>query len=72
MIWHKHFTKLQKTKNTLSKIKPTKIGKQSEQKYYFGCKDYAKHFRPEKLLREKSQCVVCRSNKSIFLKQRTN
>ena len=44
MIWHKHFTKLQKTKNTLSKIKPTKIGKQSEQTYYFGCKDYAKHF----------------------------
>ena len=71
----KHFTKLQKMKNTQSEIKPIKVGKQSGTTYCFGCKDYAKNFRPEKVkminkvLREKSHCVVCRSNKSRFLKQ---
>ena len=60
----KHFTKLQKMKNTKSKIKPIKIGKQSGTTYCFGCKDYTKNFRPEKvkmtnkILREKSNCVV--------------
>ena len=44
----------------------------------FGCKDYTKSFRPEKIqminkvLREKSHCAVCRSNKSRFLKQKIN
>ena len=62
-------------KNTQPKIKPIKIGKQIRTTYCFGCKDYTKNFRPEKikmikkLLREKSHCVVCRSNKSRFLKQ---
>ena len=61
-------------KNTKSKIKPIKIGKQSGITYSFGCKDYTKKFRPQevkmtnKVLREKSHCVVCRSNKSRFLK----
>ena len=42
----------------------------------FGCKDYTKNFRPHKVkmtnkvLREKSHCVVCRSNKSRFLKKK--
>ena len=51
-------------KSTQSKIKPKKIGKQSETTYCFGCKDYTKSFRPEKvkmtnkILREKSRCVV--------------
>ena len=60
-------------KNTKSKIKLTKIGKQSGTMYCFGCKDYTKNFRPQevkktnKVLREKSHCVVCRSNKSRFL-----
>ena len=46
-------------KNAQSKIKAIKIGKQ------LGCKDYTKNFRPEKVkmtnkvLREKSHCVVC-------------
>ena len=46
--------------------------------YYFGCKDYMQNFRPEKkkmtnkVLSEKSDCVVCRSNKSRFLKQKHN
>ena len=65
-------------KNTKSKIKPIKIGEQPEATYYFECKDYTKNFRPEKVkminkvLREKSHCVVCRSNKSRFLKQKIN
>ena len=71
----KHFTKLQKMKTTQSKIKPIKIGKYSETTY---CKDYTQNFRPQevkmtnKVLREKSHCVICRSNKSRFLKQKHN
>ena len=74
----KHFTKLQKKKNTKSKIKPIKIGKPPGTTYCFGCKDYTKKFTPEKvkltnkILREKSHCVVCKSNKSRFLKQKIN
>ena len=45
----KTFTKLQKMKNTLSKIKATKIGKQSGTTYCFGCKDYTKNFRPQEV-----------------------
>ena len=65
----KDFTKLQKMKNTISNIKPIKIGKQPGTTYCFGCKDYTKNFRPEKVkvtnkvLREKSHCVVSQSNK---------
>ena len=65
-------------KNTQSKIKPIKVGKPSGTSYCFGCKDYTKDFRPKKVkminkvLREKSDCVVCRSNKSRFLKQKIN
>ena len=63
-------------KNTQSKIKPIKVGKESGTTYCFGCGDYTKNFRPEKVkminkvLREKSPWVVCRSNKSRFLKQK--
>ena len=52
-------------KNTQSKIKPIKIGKQPGITYCFRCKDYTQNVRPEKvkktdkLLREKSHCVVC-------------
>ena len=52
-------------KNTQSKIKAMEIGKQLGTRYCFGCKDYTKNFRPEKvkmtnkILREKSRCVVC-------------
>ena len=65
-------------KNPKSKIKPIKIEKKSGKTYCFGCKDYAKNLRPEKVkktnkaLREKSHCVVCQSNKSRFLKQKVN
>ena len=56
---------MQNMKNTESKVKPIKIGKQSGTTCYFGCKDYMKNFRPQeikmtnKVLREKSHCVVC-------------
>ena len=65
MDCQKLFIELQKMKNTKSKIKPIKIGKQSETTYCFGCKDYTKNFRPQevkmtnKVIREKSHCVVC-------------
>ena len=45
----KHFTKLQKMKNTQSKIKLIQIGKQSGTTYCFGCKDYTQNFRREKV-----------------------
>ena len=52
-------------KNTKSEIKLIKIGKQAGTMYCFGCKGYTQNFRPEKVkmtnkvLREKSHCVVC-------------
>ena len=55
-----------------------KIGKQFGTTYYFECKDYTQNFTPQevkmtnKVLREKSHCVVCRSNQSRFSKQRIN
>ena len=60
------------------KIKPIKIKKQPGIMYCFECKDYTQYFRPEKVkmtnkvLRKKSDCVVCQSNKSRFLKQKIN
>ena len=62
-------------KSILSNLKPIKTGKQPGKTYYFGCKDYTNNFRPEKakmtkkVVREKSHCIVCWSNKSRFLKQ---
>ena len=55
-----------------------KIGKRPGTTYCFGCKDFTHNFRPQevkmtnKVLREKSNCVVCPYNKSIFLKQKQN
>ena len=63
---------------TQSTIKLIRIGKRPGTTNCFGCKYYTQNFRPEKVkmtnkvLREKSQCVVCRSNKSRFLKQKIN
>ena len=62
-------------KGILSDFKVIKTGKQPGTTYCFGCKDYIKNFRPKKVnmtnkvVREKSNCIVCRSNKSRFLKQ---
>ena len=65
-------------KDTQSKIKSIKFGKQSGTTYCFGDKDYTKNFRlkevkmTNKIPTEKSHCVACRSNKSRFLKQKIN
>ena len=65
-------------KSAPSKIKPIKTGKEHGTTYYLGCKDYTHNFKPKevkitnKMLRVKSNCVVCRSNKSRFLKQKHN
>ena len=62
-------------KSILSDLKPIKTRKQPGNTYCFGCKDYTKTFRQEKVkmtnkvVRKKSHCIVCRSNKSRFLKQ---
>ena len=61
-------------KNTQSKVKPIKLGKRPGTTYCLGCKDYTHNFRPQevkitnKVLREKSNCFVCRSKR--FLKQK--
>ena len=65
-------------KNTRLKIKPIKTGKMSGATYCLGCKDYTHNFSPQevkitnKVRREKSNCIVCRPNKSRFLKQEHN
>ena len=60
-------------KNILPNYKKwKKIGKKLGTTYCFGCKDYTKNFRPEKVkmtnkvLREKSNCVVCWSNNQDY------
>ena len=62
------------TKNEKHTIK-NKTNKNWEKTW---CKDFTHNFRPQevkmtnKVLREKSNCVVCQSNKSRFLKQKHN
>ena len=74
MTCQKHFTKLQKMKNTIN----NKTDKNWKTMYCLGCKDYMQNFRPEKVkmtnktLREKSHCAVCQSSKSRFLKEKIN
>ena len=54
---------MQNMKNTQSKIKPIKIGKQPGATYCLGCKDSTHNFRPQeakmknKVLREKSNVL---------------
>ena len=78
MDCQKYFARLQKMTNMQSKIKPIKTGKKLGTTYCLGCKDFTHNFRPQevkmtnKILREKSNCVVCRSNKSRFLKLKHN
>ena len=63
-------------KKQQSEIKPIKTGKEPGASYCLGCKDFTHNFRPQKVkmtnkvLREKSNCIVCRLNKSKFLKQK--
>ena len=62
-------------KSILSNLQPIKTGKQPGTTYCLGCKDYTKNIRPKKVnmtnkvVRKKSHCIVCRSNKSRFSKQ---
>ena len=63
-------------KNMHSKIKPIKTEKELGTTHCLGCKKFTHNFRPQevnmknKVLREKYNCVVCRSNKSRFSKQK--
>ena len=65
-------------KNTQSKIKPIKLGKKSATTCCLGQKDYTNNFKlhevkmTNKVLRENSNSIDCRSNKSRFLKQKHN
>ena len=65
-------------KNTQLKIKPIKTRKEIGTTYCLGCKYYTHNFKPQeikmtnKMLREKSNYVVCRSNISRFSKQKHN
>ena len=63
-------------KNSQSKTRAIKTGKELGTTYCLGCKDFMLNFRPQevkitnKALREKSNCVICQSNKSRLLKQK--
>ena len=52
-------------KNTLSHLGPIKLGKRLGTTYCLGCEDYTHNFRPQevkmtnKVLRKKSNCMVC-------------
>ena len=65
-------------KNARSKIKTVKTGKELGTTYCLASKDYTHKFKPQeikmtnKVHREKSDCVVCPSSKSRFLKQKHN
>ena len=60
------------------KNKPIKTGKELRKTYCLGCEDFTHSFRLQevkmtnKVLREKTNCVVYRSSKSRFLKQKHN
>ena len=59
-------------------VRPIKTRKKIGTSYCLGCKDYTNNFKPQeikmanKMLREKSNCVLCRSSKSRFLKDKHN
>ena len=65
-------------KNAQSKIKPIKTEKVLRTTCCFRCKDYTHNVQSQeikmtnKVLREKLNCVICRSSKSRFLKQKHN
>ena len=77
MDCQKNTARLQRMKNTQSKIKPIKTGKKLEQRIVQGVKITMIILTQEvrmksKVLREKSNFVICRSSKSRFLKQKHN
>ena len=62
----KEYYQITKNEKHKLKIKPIKTGKELGTTYCLGCKDYTHNFKPQevkmtnKVLREKSNCVVCR------------
>ena len=62
----------------MKNVRPIKTDKKIGTSYCLGCKDYTNNFKPQeikmanKVLREKSNCVLCRSSKSRFLKDKHN
>ena len=77
---HKHkikkYCQIIKNEKHIITFKTKKLGKRLGTTYCLGRKDYSHNFRPHvvkmtnKVLREKSNCMVCPSNKSRFLKQK--
>ena len=65
-------------KNTQSKIKSTKTGKELGTTYCLGCKEFTHKFKLQevemtnKVLRKKSNCITCWSSKSRCSKQKHN
>ena len=72
------FCQITKNETTQSKLKAIKTGKELGTTYCFGCEDFTHNFNSQevkmtnKVLKEKSNCVFCRSSKSRFLKQKHN
>ena len=60
----------------MENARPIKTGKKIGTTYCLGCKDCTDNFKLQevkmvnKVFREKSNCAVCRSSKSRFLKQK--
>ena len=63
MDYQKNTTVNIRHENRVIKNKTNKNWKRIQTMYCLGCKDYTNTF---KVLREKSNCVVCRSSKSRF------
>ena len=63
MDCQKNTTRLQRMKNTITKIKPILTGNETGTTYCLGCKDVTHNFRPQEvkmtniMLIEKSICV---------------
>ena len=72
------FYQIPKNEEHTIKNKPINTGKELGTTYCLGCKYFIYNFRPQevkmanKVLRGKSNCVLCQSNKSKFLKQKHN
>ena len=49
MDCQKNTARLQRMKNTQSKIKPIKTGKEIGTTYCLGCKDYPHNFKPQEV-----------------------
>ena len=46
-------------KNTRSKTKPVKTGKEFGTRYYLGCKDYTDNFKPQKVKMSWRKIKIC-------------